>query len=103
LQPGDKAAVTPAALVLPLGLKLANGVTLQIDDEAPLPRAAFRTCMPAGCIAQIDLTDKVIASARKGKAIKVSFAFDNATNNQQLNLSLKGFSKAYDRTAALRK
>ncbi|MBF2998633.1 invasion associated locus B family protein, partial [Pseudomonas aeruginosa] len=49
LQPGP-ANTTTGNLVLPFGLLLDAGVTLQIDEQPAMPPARFRTCLPADCI-----------------------------------------------------
>jgi len=89
-------------LVLPFGLTLANGVTLQIDDGQAGSPLAFRTCLPAGCIVPVAFDAKMLAALRNGTTLKVRTTRDGG-GDMQLAISLKGFAGALDRTAALLK
>jgi len=87
-------------LLLPFGLALAQPVALQIDDGAPLTNLAFRTCLPAGCVVPIAFDGNVLAALRAGGALKIAATADGG-NPANFSVSLKGFSKALDRVAAL--
>jgi invasion protein IalB len=89
------------ALALPFGLALAKGVTLQIDEGAATAPLAFRTCLPAGCIAPLNVSARMLGALRRGAAMKVTVAPDGGGNALQWPVSLKGFSNAYDRLTAL--
>lgn len=86
--------------VMPFGLKLNQGVKLQIDEQEELPAVAFSTCLPAGCILPVSLDAKQIASARAGQALKLKAA---SVDGREMNfsVSLKGFSAALDRLLKL--
>lgn len=47
LQSGPDNTVT-GNLILPFGLLLNAGVSLQIDEQSPMDTQFFRTCLPAG-------------------------------------------------------
>lgn len=86
--------------VMPFGLKLNEGVKLQIDEQAEIPAIAFSTCLPAGCILPVSLDAKQIASARAGQALKLKAASVDG-REMTFSVSLKGFSAALDRLLQL--
>jgi len=98
LRPQDTAV--DGELVLPFGLALDKGVTLQIDDGQPLQPLRFRTCLPVGCIVDLHFDAKSLPLLRKGKILKIKAGVDSG-GDTQLTVSLKGFPNALDRTIAL--
>jgi len=90
------------ALVLPFGLALDRGVTLQVDDGQAGPPLRFRTCLPVGCVVPLSFDAKLLAALRKGAALKVNAVADGGKDTP-FTISLKGFPAALDRTAALAK
>jgi invasion protein IalB len=89
------------ALVMPFGLALDRGVTFQIDDGAVGQPMRFRTCLPAGCIVPISFDSATIAALRKGTSLKIAAAIAEDDRDAGFTVSLKGFSDAFDRAAAL--
>jgi invasion protein IalB len=87
-------------LVLPFGLALDKGVTLQIDDAAAGQPLRFRTCLPAGCLVPLAFDARMVASLRRGTAIKAKVTADDGRETT-FTVSLKGLAPALDRTAAL--
>ncbi len=92
--------VLQGTLVLPFGLALDQGVTLQIDDGTALAPLRFRTCLPGGCIVDLSLDSETQAALRKVSTLKVMVVADGGKETN-LALSLKGFPSALDRTTAL--
>jgi len=90
------------SLVLPFGLVLDKGITLQIDDDAAGPALRFRTCLPAGCIVAVSFDAKTVATLRSGTTLTVKATRDDG-REIPFSVSLKGFGSALDRTAALSK
>ncbi|MGJ4932511.1 invasion associated locus B family protein [Bradyrhizobium sp. HKCCYLS2038] len=88
-------------LVLPFGLALDPGVTLQVDDGALLPTLRFRTCLPAGCIVPLSFDGKAVTALRKGTTLKLKVTAAETSKEMTLPISLKGFPGAFDRTLAL--
>lgn len=86
-------------LVLPFGLRLSEGVRIELAD-AELARGAFTTCLPAGCLAELELQDASIKQLRGAEKITVVMVASNG-QTARTELSLKGFSAAYDRLQAL--
>jgi Invasion protein B, involved in pathogenesis len=88
-----------ATLVLPFGLLLSEGFRIQMADEEIL-RGAFRTCLPAGCIAEVEIPAGTIS---KLEAAETANVLMTATSGQQVkaDISLMGFRAAYQRLVAL--
>ncbi len=87
-------------LVLPFGLALDSGVTLQID-EAPAGRPLrFRTCLPVGCLVALSFDATEAAALRKGAALKVNAVADGG-KDAVFTISLKGYPAALDRMTTL--
>lgn len=87
-------------LLLPFGLDLAGGVTLQVDNgqaTSPLP---FKTCVPAGCIVPIEWKATTVDGLKSATALKIK-AKGAEGKEVGLSISLKGFAGALDRAAAL--
>jgi invasion protein IalB len=87
-------------LVLPFGLRLADGVVLQVDDQPTLDALPFTTCLPAGCIVQVAFDGTMLKSLRSGTALKLTARAHDSGQNVLFGVSLKGFSAAQDRAAA---
>ncbi len=79
-------------IILPLGVLLASGVEMRIDDGKPF-RFNVRYCDVGGCFAYVSLDEKVQKMLRKGENIMISFRSVQG-KTIQINMSLKGFSKA---------
>jgi invasion protein IalB len=100
--------LTPAATedkvdgvaLLPFGLTLDSGVTLQVDESSAVTPLRFRTCVPGGCVLPLSFDAHTIAQLRAGSVLKAKVAIDGG-QDATLSISLKGLSAALDRTAAL--
>lgn len=89
------------SLVLPFGLRLADGVTLQIDDQDTLAVLPFGTCLPAGCLVPVSFEREAVSALRAGGMLRLkAFAHDTG-KAVQFGVSLKGFSAAQNRAAEL--
>jgi invasion protein IalB len=87
-------------LLLPFGLVLDQGVSLQIDDQAQGQPQRFRTCLPGGCVVPLGFDARQAAALRAGTALKARVMPDGGQPTV-LTISLKGLGSALDRTAAL--
>lgn len=96
---GDK---LEGILLMPFGLALERGATLQIDDQPVTTAVKFRTCLPGGCLVPLNFDAKSIAALRVGSALKVRASADGGPE-QPYSVSLKGFSQALDRIITLAK
>lgn len=86
--------------VLPFGLALERGVTLQIDSTPLVVTARYRTCLPAGCLVPLSLDSKLIAAFRKGQTLVLTLDADDG-KSLNLKVPLKGLVPAIDRAIAL--
>lgn len=85
---------TPAAVItLPLGIRVAPGVLMQIDQNEAV-RLPFERCMPDGCKVQFRIDDKQMAALKGGVEGKLAFQ-DGQGRNVTLPFSLKGFTAAF--------
>ena len=89
-------------LILPFGLSLQSGATVQLDDTEVVASLKFRTCLPAGCILPLSLDGGTVAALRKGTALTVNAVADGGAP-ATFKVSLKGFSGALDRVTSLLK
>lgn len=87
-------------LLLPLGLALDAGVTLQIDDKPATQPLRFRTCVPAGCVVPLSFDAATVAALRTGTVVKLRAAADGG-KEALFSISLQGFPNALDRLVAL--
>ncbi|HEX7075108.1 MAG TPA: invasion associated locus B family protein [Hyphomicrobiaceae bacterium] len=88
-----------ATLVFPFGLLLSEGFRVEIAEEEVL-RGTYRTCLPTGCIAEVEVPAETI---EKLEAAETASVLMTATTGQQIraDISLKGFKAAYQRLVAL--
>lgn len=91
--PDDKEAAR-GIFILPTGILLKPGVTMQIDDNQPM-KFDVRYCVPDGCIAYVTLNDAVLDLLRKGEEIKVEVKQVNG-ETITLPILLKGITKALE-------
>lgn len=88
--------VAGATIVAPLETLLTSGVSLSVDG-APGKRYNFRYCSPAGCVAQIGLTDGDISAFKQGNEAKLTVRPHQAPNQVvDVPMSLKGFTAGFD-------
>ena len=92
--------VVSGTLVLPFGLALDSGATLQIDEKPVMKPLRFRTCLPDGCLLPVTFDAATRAMLRSGTALKVKAAADGGAA-ASFSISLQGFPTALDRVGAL--
>jgi invasion protein IalB len=88
-------------LVLPFGLDLAAGARLQLDDSPVGSPQTFRTCLPQGCVINLEFDAGAVAALENGNALKIHAKAD-AGEDIELSVSLRGFSAAYRRSIDLK-
>lgn len=91
------------SLILPFGLRLADGTTFAVDDLPPGKPAPFRTCLPVGCVVSLIFTEKVASSLRVGKSLKIIAKSSDTGADVAFSVSLDGFETALERTSTLGK
>lgn len=90
-------------LVLPFGLDLERGISLEIDDVALADNLRFRTCIPSGCILPIALSAPHLAALRRGGTLTILTAASDTGQPFSFSVSLRGFSAAFNRLVELRR
>jgi invasion protein IalB len=89
-------------IILPLGILLPAGVTLQVDDGAEVPLQVDR-CERQGCRIEMLLEPELMNRLKSGREAKVFFeAHDPQGERQRLGvpISLLGFTAALNEIAA---
>ncbi len=94
---GDK---IEGVLLLPFGLVLDQGVSLQVDDQTQGQPLRFRTCLAAGCLVPVTFDARQTVALRGGTALKMR-VMPEGGQSTVLTVSLKGLGGALDRTIAL--
>jgi invasion protein IalB len=94
---GDKAE---GVMLLPFGLSLDKGVALQVDDGPVGQPLRIRTCLPAGCLLPLSFDARMVASLKRGTALKAKVTTDDGRETT-FTISLKGLAPALERTTAL--
>lgn len=100
LKPGDDGVV--GTLILPFGLDLAKGVTLKLANGPSGPAQPFRTCIPSGCVVQLQFGEEALKVMRASATLElgvIPLAGDGT--GQTIPVSLKGFGAALDRARHL--
>lgn len=83
----DKARIL--RVVAPLGVLLPAGVGLKIDG-ADIGSTAFVRCLQNGCIAEVELTDDLVAKLAAGATATFTL-LETPAEGVALAISLKGF------------
>ncbi len=77
-------------MILPLGVMLQSGGTIQVDDKT-LKAFAINTCLPEGCVAQMELDPAFLDEMTQGKTLHVKFA-DAKGKVMGVDMPLGGFA-----------
>ncbi len=89
---GKKSKSARGVVILPLGILLESGIVMKVDDKKP---ASFkvRFCTQNGCVAYVNLNDKILSSIKNGD--KLNFGFITSQGQEvKVVMELKGFTKA---------
>ncbi len=88
---GKKSKAARGVIILPLGILLESGVVMKIDDNKP---ASFkpRFCTKDGCVAYINLNEKILGTMKNGNKLNLAF---RTSKGQEIKvvMELKGFTK----------
>jgi invasion protein IalB len=91
-----KGAAAKLIVQLPVNVSLSTAVKIMSDSKDPGISAPFKTCVPAGCFADIDLKDdmqKKFRTAAEGGKLQFK---DAAEHDVAIPLSFKGYGQAFD-------
>ncbi|TGQ72601.1 invasion associated locus B family protein [Mesorhizobium sp. M00.F.Ca.ET.186.01.1.1] len=81
-------------VTVPTGRLVGAGIGLQIDT-GKAQKLEYVVCFPDRCVAEVPLTDQLVAAFKKGQVITLtSINFQNQPN--PIKVALSGFSGAYD-------
>jgi invasion protein IalB len=95
---GRAAKNEPVKMVfqLPINIWIPAGLTMVYDGKETGVPATFRSCVPAGCFADLDLKDDMLKKLRS-RTLPGRFEFkDAAQRNVVIPISFKGFGLAFD-------
>ncbi len=88
-------------VVMPFGLRLPEGVAMGIDDRSRSAAQPFSTCLPVGCIVPVVFETEALAALRGGAVLTLSAVVEESGDALDMQVSLKGFSAAYERALVL--
>ena len=93
---GPDGKPVPAAIRIttPLGTLLREGLKLKIDS-GPEQTGVYNVCIPSGCIVSEPISDEFLKRLKGGNVAKMSFSVLQQ-GALSVDISLKGFTKAYD-------
>jgi invasion protein IalB len=94
-RPADPKAPAQMTMQLPLGLNLTEAVQVKVDGGPP-ERQPIQTCTNIGCFVQMPINEKLVASMRTGKDLKVTVQGPDK-KPVEMSLPLLGFGLAFDR------
>jgi invasion protein IalB len=81
-------------VTLPLGMSLAPGTRVIVDDGQPMT-APYVICVPNGCVADYEASGELIAKMKSGQRIHVQ-GINGSGQPVSLQLPLADFAKSYD-------
>lgn len=86
------------ALKAPLGILIPYGVRIKIDgkDSGAIP---LERCLASGCVSRTPIGDEAVSRMKKGSSSVFTFVLDKEI---PVNVSLKGFTKAYNNLEPVR-
>jgi invasion protein IalB len=90
----DKDPKKVLRITLPLGMQLAPGTRIVIDQDRPLA-ARYLICTVDGCLAEFEVNRNVINRLKRGKQLAVQ-AINANGQAISVNLPLDDFAKVYD-------
>jgi len=94
-------APASGTLILPFGLELSAGISATVDEQTVFEELAFSTCLPAGCLAPVELTDAFTKQLQAGQSLTLTVKSISSQQPVAIELSLAGFSAAFARLNAL--
>ena len=92
-----------ATLLMPFGLALKNGVTLQVDDARQMVNAEFSTCLPNGCLVPVSIDQPTMQALQTAKTLNVSAVAAQENKPFSAKVSLNGFAAGWARLNELTK
>lgn len=81
-------------VVAPLGVLLPSGLGLKLDN-VDVGRAGFVRCLPNGCVAEVQMDDKLLNQLKTAKTATF-IIFETPEEGIGFPLSLNGLAEGYD-------
>jgi invasion protein IalB len=92
----DKGSPLKIVVQVPVNVSLSAGIKLTTPDNTAVLAASFDRCVPAGCVAEADVPDKLIATLRVLKT-NGELRFTSAGRQDvTIPVSFNGFGDAHD-------
>lgn len=88
-------------LLLPFGLRLADGAVLKVDGNAVGGNWPFLTCIASGCLVPVAFDASQVSALRAGKELVISGFAAGGAAPVEMKVSLNGFSRAANRSVEL--
>ena len=82
-------------VVAPLGVLLPSGLGLKLDN-VDVGRAGFVRCLPNGCVAEVQMDDKLLNQLKTAKTATF-IIFETPEEGIGFPLSLNGLGEGYDK------
>ncbi|WP_260694721.1 invasion associated locus B family protein [Rhizobium leguminosarum] len=93
---------TRVLIRMPLGLKLSDGVRLELDTQPSKQHADVATCLPDGCVVLLIMSDATIDILKAAQVLTVSATSFASGGKLTFRVSLKGFPRSLERLDELR-
>lgn len=93
---------TKIMILMPLGLELAEGIRLKLDNWSVDHTEQFTTCISDGCLVPIAFSDATMEALKQAKTLTIAATVSSSGTSLAFNISLKGFAAAYARLMSLR-
>ncbi len=98
--PEDQEAAAGATVITPLETLLTQALAMSVDGSQP-KKYPFSWCSEVGCFARLGFADADIAIFKRGASATLTIVPVAAPDQKvNLNVSLKGFTAAFDAAAA---
>ncbi|WP_261385658.1 invasion associated locus B family protein [Tateyamaria omphalii] len=92
-------AVAGATIIVPLETSLPQQLTMEVDG-GQARRYPYAFCNPIGCYSRVGLVADEVAQFRRGANAKLTIVPALAPDQKvELNMSLSGFTAAFDKTS----
>ena len=97
----SKSGSAEGTILMPLGLKLENGVVLRLDDKDVAQGLHFSTCMAQGCLVPVTFPSASIDAMSHATALTVGALSINNDQSVTFSVVLDGFAAALTRAAQI--
>ncbi|MBD3663272.1 invasion associated locus B family protein [Sulfitobacter aestuariivivens] len=99
--PGGGKAVAGATIVVPLETSLPAQMNIAVDG-GKAQRYPFAFCNPVGCYVRLGLTERDVATFKRGKQAVVTIVPALAPDQKvELTLSLDGFTRGFNQVSVI--